>query len=680
VEWAAAARPVLLVAEDVHRADRASMALCAHIGRRLVALPVLFVLTRRDRPARPDADALLADLAGRGLPVVEVEPGLLRPAEVAEVVRTVAELPAPVVDQVVATAEGNPLLAVETARAVAAGSTAPPAGLRAAVRAGLGALPGPARELAEAVAAAGRALTAAEVAALGAGEDAQRRVLDTGLTRRAGGGLAFRHALLAEAARADLRDPPGIHLALARAVEEAAGPAGTDARAAEVARHLQRAGRDDLAAGHWRRAAAHARTLGALPEAAGFWTEALRCDPDDATAHLELAEVHAWSGDTAGFEQAWAAALQRLGPGDRAAAWCRRGLLFRTVACDPASSFAAYRRAAGLLTAETPVAVRAAVLVGLAWNEASAGDPLHTGPLLAEAERLLGEPDDEAVAEIETARLMAVIRLGRFAECEAVAQRAGAAVDRVRRPDFAYVAWIIAASALACAGDLEAALRTADRGIAGTRGVTVLELPCLAARAHLLARLGRHDEAAATVAELLAAAERLDSAPLLATARHDAGLVALAGGRFAEAARLLAAALDAGAAVSRPAARLAAAEALARAGDAPAAAAELRRAALEPVGPGDQPWALVPRLARVQGLVARALGDAREARRRLTEAADGWRRRGASGGRQVGDEFMAALVDLGRPPVVGLVEPERELARVERELAELEGAGCPGSR
>ena len=39
---------------------------------------------------------------------------------------------------------------------------------------------------------------------------------------------------------------------------------------------------------------------------------------------------------------------------------------------------------------------------------------------------------------------------------------------------------------------------------------------------------------------------------------------------------------------------------------------------------------------------------------------------------------MAALVDLGRPPVVGLVEPERELARVIAELAELEEA-CPGS-
>ena len=38
---------------------------------------------------------------------------------------------------------------------------------------------------------------------------------------------------------------------------------------------------------------------------------------------------------------------------------------------------------------------------------------------------------------------------------------------------------------------------------------------------------------------------------------------------------------------------------------------------------------------------------------------------------------MAALVDLGRPPIVGLVEPEWELARVMAELAELEET-CPG--
>ena len=397
VEWAAGGRPVLLVAEDVHRADRASIALCAHIGRRLAGMPVLFVLTRRDRPAHPEIDALLADLAGRGLDVAEVELGPLRGPEIAEVVRSVTDdvLPGPVVDDVVAAAEGNPLLAVESARATAAGSSAPPRSLRAVVRAALRGLPEPARALAEAIAAAGRALTAAEIAALPATAEAERQILDTGLAGRAPGGLRYRHALLAEAARADLSDPEGTHLAVALAVEAGCAPGHGAARAAEVARHLQLAGRDDLAGPRWQRAARHARELGALPEATAFWTEAVLCDPDDGAARLELAEVHAWSGRTEAFEQEWEHALARLAPADRAAAWSRRGHIYKTVLCRPSASLAAYRRAAELSTPDTSVALRVTVLIGLAWSEASAGDAGRSGPLLAEAAALVPDPDDD---------------------------------------------------------------------------------------------------------------------------------------------------------------------------------------------------------------------------------------------------------------------------------------------
>jgi hypothetical protein len=108
VEFAASGMPVLLVAEDLHRADRASLALCAHIGRRLARLPVLFVLTRRDRPTRPEADALVADLAGRGLDVAEIALGPLRGHEVAEVARSVAMLADADLARVVAAAEGKP--------------------------------------------------------------------------------------------------------------------------------------------------------------------------------------------------------------------------------------------------------------------------------------------------------------------------------------------------------------------------------------------------------------------------------------------------------------------------------------------------------------------------------------------------------------------------------------------
>jgi tetratricopeptide (TPR) repeat protein len=618
---------------------------------------------------------------GRGLDVTEIELGPLQPREVAEVARSVAALPDAVLDQVVAVADGNPLLAVESARALAAGRTTPPPSLRALVRAALGAIPAPARHLAEALAAAGRPLSAAEIAALPASASAQRHVLDTGLLRSEQGGLGYRHALLAEAVRADLVDPQQTHLAVALAVEAGAAARKAGDRAAEVARHLQRAGRDDLAAPRWQRAARHARSLGALPEAAAFWQEATRADPDDGAAWLELAETDAWLGRTADFENAWESALTRLPPAARPAAWCRRGLWFKTVACNPSASLAAYRRAEELLPPDAPVELRLPVLVGLAWNEASAGDPARAEPLLAATAALAVDPDPETDAELQTTHLVVAIRLSRFAECEALALRAGAAVDRVRRPDLAYVVWTMTACALACAGDLDGALRSADRGVAATRGIPVVTLPCLAARAHLLSRLGRHEEASAVAAELIETAGRLDSAPMLAVTHYDAGLVALAAGHPRRAAELIAAALAGDAAVSRPAARLALAEALAAAGDPDASARELRRAALEPVSRADQPWALVPRMARVQGLVARARGDTDTARRRLSEAAEGWRRRGGTV-KGAGEEYMAALVDLGRPPVVGLVDPVWELRRTLAELAGLDTereVACPGS-
>ena len=261
---------------------------------------MLFVLTRRDKPDRPAADALLADLAGRGVEAAELELGPLSAVELAAVARSVADLTEHAVDQVVRAADGNPLLAVESARALTAGRAAPPQNLRAAVRAATGVLARPARDLAELLAAAGR------------------------------------------------------------------------------------------------------------------------------------------------------------GPGDT------------------------------------------------------------------------------IVAEMANTELMSLIRLGRFTECEAVAERGGAAAQRSGRLDLAYGIWIQTACALSGAGQLTGALRAVDAAVAATRGMTVIELPCLAGRAFVLSRLGRHAEALEVAVELLAKAERMDSSAAVALARHDAGLIALAAGRHAE--------------------------------------------------------------------------------------------------------------------------------------------------
>jgi hypothetical protein len=111
---------------------------------------------------------------------------------------------------------------------------------------------------------------------------------------------------------------------------------------------------------------------------------------------------------------------------------------------------------------------------------------------------------------------------------------------------------------------------------------------------------------------------------LVAMARHDLGLGALEAGDYDTPVTMLRESLAPGAPISRPMTRLALAEALARTGQPDVAAEELRATVLESVRSSDFPEALVPRLARVQGLIALARDDPGEARRRLEESIGGW--------------------------------------------------------
>ena len=376
-------RPVLLVAEDVHRADPASMQLCAHIGRRLAARPVLFVLTRRDKPDRPDADALLADLAGRGVEVAELELGPLAAVELAAVARSVADLTDHAVDQVIRAADGNPLLAVESARALAAGRDAPPQNLRAAVRAAIGALARPARDLAEMLAAAGRELSAAELAAaylnlaLTDRDAAEAAVLDTGLVVRVRGGLRFRHALLAEAVRADLGEQGRRYEQLALAIEAAAPartrwpprwPATCTGRAATTWPDRAGSGRPGTP-GRWARCR---RRPGSGPR---------RC----AATPKPRTSGWSWPRPSAGSARTPTSSASGRRPSSfvpeerQSVAWSRRGQVLRTIVCNPRASLAAYQRAAELLPADAPPPLRVDILLGTAWCESAAGDPARAG-------------------------------------------------------------------------------------------------------------------------------------------------------------------------------------------------------------------------------------------------------------------------------------------------------------
>ena len=122
------------------------------------------------------------------------------------------------------------------------------------------------------------------------------------------------------------------------------------------------------------------------------------------------------------------------------------------------------------------------------------------------------------------------MRRGLFHESYAAQTAAGEAAERIGRPDQACSCWLNAACVAACAGEFERALGFIERGertLAGQRLVWY-EVHFLAARAYVLARLGRLENAWAAAEQEAAAAERADTPELRATAEHDQGMIALA--------------------------------------------------------------------------------------------------------------------------------------------------------
>jgi DNA-binding SARP family transcriptional activator/tetratricopeptide (TPR) repeat protein len=710
LSWAARRAGVLVTLEDLHLADAASLELTAYVGRRLGRLPVLLLLTRRRLPARQDLDAVLAALRSRGALAAEIglEP-LPRDAALALVAST-AELPEATIGEIVALAAGSPLLLVETARAAASAPDASPAGraglasgLAEAVRLATSGLSGRARLFTDFAAAAGRDLDRGEVAALPVPQAAlaAAEALGSGLLRTGDGRTGFRHALLRDAVYQEIPDPvrARLHGELAGLLRRppspglragpGSGPGRRGLRAAEVARHLRLAGQDEQAATFLALAARDARRVAAMAEAAGFLAEALEIEPGDPELLVELAEVEAFRGRADPSDQAFSQALEEIAAADSGAlssAWLRRGRWLRGGICHPRESRRSYQNALDVLDREPDAdpPARAEALAGMAWAEAVTGDPAVVDELLAQADRILdgSPPGDLLVHDIGVARGHALIRAGQFAASYGPLIAASAAAGRAGRPDMAYSCLSNAASAAACAGELDRALDFADRCLALVvpNGLLRLSVYAEAARAALLRRLGRLAEAARACDAAAGYADRAGLPELDGLVRHERGLLALASGNPAAAAAELAAALLLGAPVSRPSARLRLAEALAGAGRADEAEAELRRVVLEPVGPGDFPATLVARMSRVEGLIAAGRGDPALAGRRLTESRDAWQRIARTlSGQQAGAGYVAALIDLGRPPVSSLVEPARELDLVTAELERLDQPPAPAA-
>ena len=240
---ASARRPSAWVIEDVHAADEQTLELLCFLAQSARALRSAFVLTARPRDPRLSerSGRILARLAREG---VALDLGPLPDRDVVTLAARVARLRPGAVARLVELSGGNPLYAVECARALRSAddrSDPLPATVRDLVLEQLARLPPDAREALVAGAVFGREFTAALVArVLGTMParviDDLAPALSAGLVEeRAPGRFAFGHALTREAVYRSV-GAEGLRDLHARA-EQALGPGEDDARIIERAHH-----------------------------------------------------------------------------------------------------------------------------------------------------------------------------------------------------------------------------------------------------------------------------------------------------------------------------------------------------------------------------------------------------------------------------------------------------------
>ncbi|MFI6905915.1 AAA family ATPase [Nonomuraea sp. NPDC050394] len=213
--------PLVLVLEDLHWADQASLDLLAFLLRNLTRGGVMVVATSRTVVRLPGVRTLWLPPLGRD-----------------EVARLIGSRPGAGLDVIMARSEGNPLFA----EALADCGTAVPDSLRDVLLGAADKLPPPCREVLRVAAVAGRRVDhLVLLAAAGMGElaldEALRPLVRARLLLVDGDGYRFRHALIRDAAYDELL--PGerkrLHARVATALEGLPGVGPGHGAASEAA-------------------------------------------------------------------------------------------------------------------------------------------------------------------------------------------------------------------------------------------------------------------------------------------------------------------------------------------------------------------------------------------------------------------------------------------------------------
>jgi hypothetical protein len=315
---AAAAEPVLLVLEDLHWADVASLRVTRMLVDTVVSGRLLVLATWRSRPEPTGALADVAEsLARRHAERLELTG--LGPRDIAAVVGSVVSV-VPDGEQSQRLADrtdGNPFFVVEYARLAREGGdlTAlldgadPPTAVTDVISRRLARLPDDTRSLLRWAAVLGRRFSLDDLTSVAdlREDDVLDRLdpaVDAGLVREVGAdGFSFAHALVRDTVTA-ATSPARLARAHARSAEVLEARPG---RESEVAGHWKAAGPAYIGRA-WRAAAAAggvARRRHASDAAVELLTAALDAvvlDPDATPQDrygllMELAEVHRWTGD-----------------------------------------------------------------------------------------------------------------------------------------------------------------------------------------------------------------------------------------------------------------------------------------------------------------------------------------------------------------------------------------------
>jgi DNA-binding CsgD family transcriptional regulator/tetratricopeptide (TPR) repeat protein len=274
--------PTLLLLEDVHWADEATLDILRYLGRRIEGMPLLVLATFREDEVvgSHPLTVVLGDLA-TAPGVCRVQLGPLSVAGVSQLVEASGSPLDP--EQVHRSTGGNAFYVTEV---LATGEQSLPATVRDAVLARASRLSPRARQVLAAAAVLGpRAELDLLVAVSGQPAVAVDECVERGMLVEAGQGWAFRHELARLAVEQTLS--PAARTALHAAALRALQASGGDDR--QLAHHAAGAGNRNHVLVHAPRAAARAARLGAHREAAEQYRLALRfADPDDAATRAQL--------------------------------------------------------------------------------------------------------------------------------------------------------------------------------------------------------------------------------------------------------------------------------------------------------------------------------------------------------------------------------------------------------